>query len=244
MGYPAALSAKHWGFYDVLRQGKPLEFERPLGSYVMEHVLFKPAFPAEYHAQTAVEAAFKLRALIGNKVDIISKIRIETQEAAVRIIDKKGPLSCPADRDHCLQYMVAIGLLKGELSPEDYEEKAANDPRIDLLRDKMEVVENPVYTSDYHDPDKRTVANALTLWFSDGSEPQRMEMLIPLGHWKRREEAIPVLLKKLAQSLHTCFPSRKAQELFTLFQDHERLWKLPVENLSAYFFVEKNRVEF
>lgn len=236
MGYPTALSAKQWGFYDILMKGQPFAFQRPFGSYVIENILFKPVFPAEYHAQTAVEAAIQLHSTIGGNINGISGITIETQESAVRIIDKKGILNCPADRDHCLQYMVAIGLLKGRLTAEDYEEEASRDPRIGALRSKMQVVENPHYSAAYHEPDKRSVANAITLYFSDGRIPQRVEVEYPLGHPKRRQEAIPLLFEKFERNMRSHFSEKKAYELTRLFQNHEELCKMPLDDLMRTLF--------
>ena len=192
MGYPSALSAKGWGFYDVLFKGQPFKFQRPYGSYVMEHVLFKISFPAEFHAQTAVECAFALHQQIAHRVDTlekidqIDKIVITTHESAIRIIDKSGPLANPADRDHCIQYMSAVGLLKGNLTAADYEDDVAADPRIDALRAKMQCVENTQYTQDYLDPDKRSIANAIQVFFKDGSKSDNVAVEYPIGHRRRR----------------------------------------------------------
>jgi 2-methylcitrate dehydratase len=231
MGYPTALTAKRWGFYDVLFQGKPFAFQRPLTSYVMENVLFKIAFPAEFHAQTAVECAFQLHPMIKNRLNKISSIHIETHESAIRIIDKKGPLNNPADRDHCLQYMVAIGLLKGSLTADDYEEAVSRDPRIDALRNKMHIVENSQYSLDYHDPDKRSIANAITIYFQDGTSTPRIAVEYPIGHRRRRDEGIPMLFDKFEANLRTRFSDERVTEIKRLFLDHERLLAMPVPTL-------------
>src|SRR5690349_16154476 len=190
MGYPSVLSAKGWGFYDVLFRGKPFRFQRRYGSYVMENVLFKISFPAEFHAQTAVEAAIQLHPEVVKRLADIKKIDIVTHESALRIIDKKGPLNNPADRDHCIQYMAAVPLIFGRLTAADYEDAVARDPRIDALRDKMECVEDPQFTKDYHDPDKRSIANGLTIAFTDGSTFDEVVVEYPLGHKRRRAEGI------------------------------------------------------
>jgi 2-methylcitrate dehydratase len=182
MGYPTALKAKQWGFYDVLRGGKAFEFQRPFGSYVMENILFKISFPAEFHAQTAVECALKLHPLVEGQLDNISSIDIDTHESAIRIIDKRGPLNNPADRDHCLQYMIAVALLKGALTADDYEDAAASDPEIDYLRNLMHVKENKHYSSDYLDPEKRSIASAITIHFMDGTSTPRVAVEYPIGH--------------------------------------------------------------
>ncbi|MBM4455595.1 MAG: bifunctional 2-methylcitrate dehydratase/aconitate hydratase, partial [Verrucomicrobia bacterium] len=200
MGYPSVLTAKTWGFQDALFRGKEIVLARELGSYVMEHVLFKVSFPAEFHAQTAVEAALELHPEVKGKFDEIQRVEIGTQESAVRIIDKKGPLHNPADRDHCLQYMTAIGLIFGELTAEHYGEKIAADPRIDQLRQKMKVVEVPAFTRDYLDPAKRSIGNAVQVFFKNGTATRRVEVEYPLGHRRRRHEAEPVLLDKFRRA--------------------------------------------
>src|SRR6185295_12440445 len=194
MGYPSALSAKTWGFYDVLFKGNEFRFQRPFGSYVMEHVLFKISFPAEFHAQTAAEAAMQLHPAVKNRIEDIKHIRIRTHEAAIRIIDKKGPLANPADRDHCIQYMVAVPLLFGRLTAADYEDSVARDPRIDVLRSKITCVEDKRYTRDYHDPKKRSIANALTVEFKDGTKLKEVVCEYPIGHKRRRKEGMPRLV--------------------------------------------------
>lgn len=228
MGYPTALSAKQWGFYDTLFKGLPFTFQRPLSSYVMENVLFKIAFPAEFHAQTAVECAIALHAQVINRLDEIKTINIETHDSAIRIIDKKGPLNNPADRDHCLQYMVAIGLLKGKLSAEDYEEEASQDGRIDMLRDLMKVREHATYSLDYHNPEKRSIANAITVVFKDGTATPKIEVEYPLGHRRRRTEAMPLLLDKCRANLSSHYPQAKVENLMALFQNYSRISTMPV----------------
>jgi 2-methylcitrate dehydratase len=223
MGYPTALTAPHWGFQDSLFRGQTVKLARPLSSYVMENVLFKVSFPAEFHAQTAVEAAIRLYPHVRDRWDQIARISIETQEPAVRIIHKTGPLRNPADRDHCLQYMVAVALLHGTLTAEHYEAEAAADPRIDRLRDRMEVVEQPRYSRDYLDPEKRSIANAVQVVFQDGSRTDRIEVEYPVGHRRRRSEAVPLLFEKFHRSAVTRWPEEQVGRLFGLFQDAERL---------------------
>lgn len=235
MGYPEALTAKRWGFYDTLLRGQPLVFQQSLTSYVMENVLFKVSFPAEFHAQTAVECAVQIHPLIQDRLEEIASISIETQEAAVRIIDKTGPLKNPADRDHCLQYMVAIALLKGNLTAEDYEEEASHDSRIDVLRSKMKVVENSDFSADYLDPAKRSIANAITVTFKDGSSIPRVLVEYPIGHRRRRKEAIPLLFDKLRSNLSPLFPAEKVEALSALFADHQKLIAMPVDALVDHF---------
>ena len=201
MGYPSALSAKGWGYYDVLFKGRPFSFSQPYGSYVMENVLFKISFPAEFHAQTAVEAALELHGAVKDRLDDVKRIVIETQEAGSRIIDKTGPLDNPADRDHCLQYMVAVPLIYGELTARHYEDEVAGDPRIDALRDRMEVRENPQFTVDYMDPDKRAIGNAVQVHFKDGSATERVEVPYPIGHRRRRGEGVPLLQEKFERHI-------------------------------------------
>jgi 2-methylcitrate dehydratase len=228
MGYPTALTAKTWGFYDVVTRGKAFSLLRPFGSYVMENVLFKISYPAEFHAQTAVEAAIILYPDVAERLDEVEKVVIRTQESAVRIIDKKGPLHNPADRDHCIQYMVAIGLIHGSLTAEHYEDSTANDPRIDRLRLKMEVVEEPRYTKDYLDPEKRSIGNAIQVFFDDGTSTRNVEVEYPVGHRRRRGEGIPLLLKKFEANLATRYPMRKSKKLLQLCSDEDRLLQMPV----------------
>lgn len=231
MGYPSALSTKKWGLYDVLFQGKSFEFQRPLESYVMENVLFKISFPAEFHAQTAIECALILHPMVINKLDDVDWIEISTHESAIRIIDKKGPLHNPADRDHCIQYMVAIALLYGNLTADHYEEDAAKDPRIDLLRGKMRVTENQQFTLDYLDPNKRSIANCLTMHFKDGSIEGPVQIEYPIGHRNRRLEGFPLLFNKFKNNLETLFSKEKSEELVLLFQNHNKLEQMAVSSL-------------
>jgi len=231
MGYPSALTAKTWGFYDVLFRGEPFRFQRDYGSYVMENVLFKISFPAEFHAQTAVEAAMtihhRLKAL-DRTADDIAHIRIRTHEAAVRIIDKKGPLANPADRDHCIQYMVAVPLLYGRLTAADYEDSVAADPRIDRLRETMDVQEDRQFTRDYHDPDKRSIANALTVTLNDGTILAEEIVEYPIGHKRRRTEGIPLLIEKYKRNLKRIFSAKQQQLILEASIDRETLAQLPV----------------
>lgn len=223
IGYPSALSARTWGFYDVQFKGQPFRFQRPYRSYVMEHVLFKLSFPAEFHAQTAVEAAVALHPRVVSRLDDIDRIELTTHESALRIISKQGKLNNPADRDHCLQYMVAIGLLKGNLTAEDYEDDAAADPRVDALRQKMVVREEKRYSAEYHDPEKRAIANAIQVFFRDGTRTDRIEIEYPIGHRRRRADGIPVLKTKFARNVRTHFPARQADAILTLFDDARTL---------------------
>ncbi len=227
MGYPAALTAPQSGLCDVLFKGTPITLSRPLESYVMENILFKVAFPAEFHAQTAVECAILLHNEIGGKVEEIESIEIETHESAMRIIDKVGPLQNPAERDHCLQYMVAIALIKGSLNAFDYEEKASQDARIDTLRDKMKVRENKQFSIDYLDPNKRSIANRITLHLKNGIKLHKT-IEYPYGHRRRREEGLPLLFKKFAANLKTRLPESKVEAILTLFQDSKKLSEMPV----------------
>lgn len=231
MGYHAALSAPKWGFYDVLFKGKPFTFQRQLGCYVMENVLFKVAYPAEFHAQTAVEAAVKLHPEIRDRIEEIDVIEIDTHESAIRIIDKKGELRNPADRDHCLQYMIAIGLIHGKLEADHYEEKGAAHPQIDKLREKMVVKENPQYSVDYMDPEKRSIANALLIRLKDGTVVGPVVIEFPLGHRRRRKEGLMLLFQKLEANLATHFSGGHVKKLLSLFQDQEALQKMPVPDL-------------
>jgi 2-methylcitrate dehydratase len=233
MGYPSALSAKTWGFCDVLFRGKPLVLPQPFGSYVMENVLFKISFPAEFHAQTAVEAAMRLHPKVADRLAAIERIVIETQEPGVRIIDKTGPLANPADRDHCLQYMVAIPLIFGRLTAADYEDDVARDPRIDALRAKMQVRENPTFTEEYYAPDKRYIGNALQVFFTDGSATERVQVDFPIGHRRRRAEGMPVLVKKFEASVDAHFAPKQAERIKALFAKPEQLDALPVNELVA-----------
>jgi 2-methylcitrate dehydratase len=231
MGYPSVLTAKGWGFYDVLFKGKPFRFQRPFGSYVMENVLFKISFPAEFHAQTAAECAMQLHGTLnrlGKKAEDIKKIRIRTHEAAMRIIDKKGPLNNPADRDHCLQYMIAVPLIFGRLTAGDYEDGVAKDPRIDTLRAKMYCVEDKKFTRDYHAPDKRSIANALTVEFKDGTKLDEVVCEYPIGHKRRRKEGMPVLVEKFRTNLARRFPAKQQKAILDLCLDSNKLDQTPV----------------
>ncbi|MEK6744882.1 MAG: bifunctional 2-methylcitrate dehydratase/aconitate hydratase [Nitrospirota bacterium] len=240
MGYPSALTAKTWGFYDVLFKGNEFKFQRPYGSYVMEHVLFKISFPAEFHSQTAVECAMtlhgKLKA-IGKTADDIKKISIRTHEAAIRIIDKKGPLNNPADRDHCIQYMVAVPLLFGRLTAADYEDSVANDPRIDALRDKIECSEDKQFTKDYHDPEKRSIANGLTVELKDGTKMPEVMVEYPIGHRRRRKEGMPVLVEKFKTNLARRFPSKQQKSILDVSLDHAALGAMPVNEYVDLFVI-------
>ena len=231
MGYPSVLTAKTWGFYDVLFKGQPLRFQRPYGSYVMENVLFKISYPAEFHSQTAVEAAMTLHAelqALGRTVEDIAHITIRTHEACIRIIDKQGPLANPADRDHCIQYMVAVPLIFGRLTAADYEDAVAADPRIDALREKIICVEDPQYTTDYHDPDKRSIPNALTLVFKDGSALAEVAVEYPIGHKRRRGEGLPLLVEKFRTNLARRFGQAQQQEILQVSLDQAALEAMPV----------------
>ena len=231
MGYPSVLSAKTWGFYDVLFKGKPFSFQRPYGSYVMEHILFKISFPAEFHSQTAVEAAMTLHGelnKLGKTAADIKKITIRTHEACIRIIDKKGPLDNPADRDHCIQYMVAVPLIFGRLTAEDYEDDVASDPRIDALRDKIGCVEDKQFTKDYLDPSKRSIANALTVELVDGQKLKEVVVEYPIGHKRRRKEGMPLLVEKFKTNLARVFPAKQADAILELCMDAKRLAATPV----------------
>ena len=229
MGYPSVLTAKGWGFYDVLFKGKPFRFQRPFGSYVMENVLFKISFPAEFHSQTAVECAMQLHPVVKNRIQDIKRIKIRTHEAAIRIIDKKGPLNNPADRDHCIQYMVAVPLIFGRLTAADYEDGVAADPRIEALRKKIVCAEDRKFTRDYHDPKKRSIANALTVEFKDGSKLKEVVVEYPIGHKRRRQEGMPVLVEKFKTNLARRFPSAQARAILDLCLDSNRLEKTPVD---------------
>jgi 2-methylcitrate dehydratase len=233
MGYPSALSARTWGFSDVLFKGRPLTLPQPFGSYVMENVLFKISYPAEFHAQTAVEAAMKLHPQVAARLADVERIAIETQEPGVRIIDKVGPLANPADRDHCIQYMVAIPLIFGRLTAADYEDGVAADPRIDALRERMHVRENQLFTQEYYAADKRYIGNALQIFFRDGSHTARLQVDYPIGHRKRRAEGMPVLVKKFEASVDAHYDPKQAAHIKGLFADRRRLEALPVNELMA-----------
>ena len=239
MGYPSALTAKTWGFYDVSFRGNEFKFQRPYGSYVMENVLFKISYPAEFHAQTAVEAAIKVRQRldqIGKTAGDIRRITIRTHEACLRIIDKKGPLANPADRDHCIQYMVAIPLLFGRLTAADYEDEIAADPRIDALRAKVECVDNPRFTADYHDPEKRSIANSLRVELNDGSLIEET-VEYPIGHRRRRDEGMPLLVEKFKTNLRRRFPDPQQRRILEVSLDHKRLDEMPVNEYVDLFVI-------
>ena len=240
MGYPSVLTARTWGFYDVLFKGQPFRFQRPYGSYVMENVLFKISFPAEFHAQTAVECAMDIHRQLqaaGKRPEDIAKITIRTHEACIRIIDKQGPLANPADRDHCIQYMVAVPVLFGRLTAADYEDAVARDPRIDALRAKIVCVEDPAYTRDYHAPDKRSIANALTVEFNDGTRLDEVVCEYPIGHQRRRAEGIPLLEAKFRVNLARVFPARQQTRILDASLDQQALEAMPVHEYVDLYVI-------
>jgi 2-methylcitrate dehydratase len=240
MGYPSVLTARTWGFYDVLFKGKPFEFQRPYGTYVMENVLFKISFPAEFHSQTAVEAAMIVhRQLVerGLSSEHIERITIRTHEACLRIIDKKGPLHNPADRDHCIQYMVAIPLIFGRLTAADYEDAVAADPRIDALRDRIVCIEEPQFTADYHDPAKRSIANALTVELRDGTRLTEVVVEYPIGHKRRREEGVPLLEAKFRTNLARRFPAKQQDAILAASLDQDTLERMPVNDYVDLYVI-------
>lgn len=237
MGYPGVLSAPTWGFYDVSFKAKPFTFQRPYGSYVMENVLFKISFPAEFHAQTAIEAAVTLHKQVKDRLADIDKIVITTHESAIRIISKTGKLHNPADRDHCIQYMTAVGLIFGNLTAEHYEDAVAADPRIDSLRDKMNIVEDARYSREYHEPDKRSIANAVQVFFKDGTYTEQVEVEYPIGHRRRRAAGIPLLEEKFRYNLLSRFPKGQADKIITCCKDQQRLETLPVNEFMAMFVI-------
>jgi len=233
MGYPSALTAPVWGFYDVLFKGQPFRFQRAYGSYVMEHILFKISFPAEFHSQTAVEAAMTLHGRLaaeGRSAEDIARITIRTHQAAVRIIDKRGPLNNPADRDHSIQYIVAVPLLYGRLTAADYEDAVAADPRIDALREKIVCIEDPQFTRDYLDPDKRSIPNALTVAFKDGTVWDELVVEYPIGHKRRRAEGIPLLEAKFRTNLARVFPDKRQRKILDVSLDQAVLEAMPVND--------------
>jgi 2-methylcitrate dehydratase len=236
-GYPSALTAKTWGFYDVAFRNKSFLLPRPLESYVMENILFKISFPAEFHAQTAVECAVRLHSQVFKRLNDIEKIVLTTQESAIRIISKTGPLHNPADRDHCLQYMVAAGLIFGNLKAEYYEEAFAHDPRIDFLREKMQTEEDPQFTKDYLDPEKRSIANAIQVFFNDGTYTEKIQIEYPIGHRRRREEGIPLLVKKCEDNLFTFFAEKRVAAITNLFLNQDKLENMPVNELMELFLL-------
>ncbi|MGK2924297.1 MAG: bifunctional 2-methylcitrate dehydratase/aconitate hydratase [Lysobacterales bacterium] len=233
MGYPSALTARVWGFYDVLFKGQEFKFQRGYGSYVMENVLFKISFPAEFHAQTAVECAMTLHPEVRDRIEDIERIAIETQEAGARIIDKTGPLDNYADRDHCIQYMVAVPLIFGELTADSYSDVVAADPRIDALRDRMEVRENETFTKDYFDPAKRGIGNAVQVFFKDGTRSDRVEVSYPIGHRRRRGEGIPVLVEKFCKAVAAHYDAAQAQAIEAAASSQEALEAMPVTDFVA-----------
>jgi 2-methylcitrate dehydratase len=240
MGYPSVLTAKTWGFYDVSFKGQPLKLQRPYGSYVMENVLFKISYPAEFHSQTAVEAAMILHArlqALGKNPGEIARITIRTHEACIRIIDKRGPLANPADRDHCIQYMVAVPLLFGRLTAADYEDGIASDPRIDVLRDKIRCVEDATFTRDYHDPDKRSIANALLVELDDGTQLEEVLVEYPIGHRRRRDAGIPLLVEKFRTNLRRRFPDKQQRAILEASLDEKRLESMPVHDYVDLYVI-------
>ena len=231
MGYPSVLTAKVWGFYDSLFRGNPFKFQRAYGSYVMENILFKISFPAEFHSQTAVEAAMTINGLMkaaGKSAADIASVKIRTHEACIRIIDKKGPLGNPADRDHCIQYMVAVPLIFGRLTARDYEDDIASDPAIDALREKIVCVEDPSFTVDYHDPSKRSIANALTVEFKDGSKFDEVVVEYPIGHARRRTDGIPLLIEKFKINLARIFSADQQKKILEVSMDYKKLSQMAV----------------
>jgi 2-methylcitrate dehydratase len=240
MGYPTALSAGTWGFYDVLFKGQPFRFQRPYGSYVMENVLFKISYPAEFHAQTAVEAAMTIYAAmarVGKSSDDIARITIRTHEACMRIIDKRGPLDNPADRDHCIQYMVALPLIHGRLTAADYEDEVAADPRIDALREKMACALEPAFTAAYHDPARRAIPNGITVEFSDGTRFDEVLVEYPIGHARRRKEGLPLLESKFRTNLARRFPPRQQDAILAVSLDQDELEATPVNEYVDLYVI-------
>lgn len=233
MGYSTALSAPNWGFQDVLFDGKEITLSRTLDSYVMENILFKISYPAEFHAQTAAECAVRLHPIVRDRLDEVNRIVIDTQESAVRILDKKGPLHNPADRDHCLQYITAIGLIYGTINADHYEDETAQDQRIDQLREKMVIVENKQYSIDYLDPNLRSIANAVQIYFKDGSVSEKIECQYPIGHPFRRDEGVPLLIKKFQDNLETCFPVKQVQEIMSICMDSSVLIDYQVDEFIS-----------
>jgi 2-methylcitrate dehydratase len=234
-GYPTALTAPQWGFQDAVFDGQPLHVDRPFGSYVSENILFKVSVPAEFHAQTAVEAALALHKKVAHRLESVRLIRVRTQESALRIIDKRGPLNNPADRDHCIQYAVAVALIHGDLRAEHYEEETARDPRIDRLRERMVVEECRRYSTDYLDPDKRSIANSLQVFFDDETQTEELAVEFPIGHRRRRAESLPFLFAKLRSNLGTALPEDRARAVAELFQDRQRLQRMDVPDLVELF---------
>ena len=233
MGYPSALTAKTWGFYDVSFGGKPFVFQRRYASYVMENILFKISFPAEFHAQTAAEAAMTIHAMLAERgldSDAIRSVRIRTHEACLRIIDKQGPLANAADRDHCIQYMVAVPLIFGRLVADDYSDAVAADPRIDALREKIECVEDPAFTRDYHDPEKRSIANGVTVTLKDGTVLPELVVEYPIGHKRRRADGIPLLEAKFRTNLARRFVEKRQRQILDVSLDQAKLEAISVND--------------
>jgi 2-methylcitrate dehydratase len=238
IGYPSVLTTPTWGFYDVSFKGNSFSFTRAYESYVMENILFKISFPAEFHSQTAAEAAVRLHPQVKDRLKDIEKIVIHTHESAIRIISKVGPLNNPADRDHCLQYMTAVPLIFGNLIAEHYEDDFhGSNPIIDELRDKMEIHENPTYTKEYLEPEKRSIANALQVYFKDGNCTEKVEINYPVGHKRRRKEGIPLLEKKFQANLATRFPAKRCGKIFALCKDQRRLEQTPVNEFMDLFVI-------
>lgn len=237
MGYKTAITTPDWGVEDVIFGGKKLKLARPLGSYVIENVLFKIAYPAEFHAQTALECAIQLHEQAAHRLDDIDRVIITTHASAIRIIDKKGPLHNPADRDHCIQYITAIGLIFGELTADYYEDHVARDPRIDRLREKMDVVEDEQYSKDYFDPEKRSIANAVQIYFKDDSRTEKVEQAYPIGHRRRRDEGIPLLLKKFQDNVQTKLPEKQTKDIYRLCTDPTRFNATNVNNFIHMFVI-------
>lgn len=233
IGYPSVLSAPKWGFYDVSFKGQPFKFQRPYGSYVMEQILFKISYPAEFHSQTAVECAVKLHPQVKDKLDQIERIVLTTHEAAIRIISKTGPLHNFADRDHCLQYMVAVPLIKGNLTADDYTDDAAADPRIDMLRNKMEVVEEPRYSKEYHEPEKRSIANAIQIFFKDGTSTEKVEIEYPIGHRRRRKDGFPLIERKAEEYLKGHYSAGQADKILSLMSNQKHLEEMKLTDFMG-----------
>jgi 2-methylcitrate dehydratase len=237
MGYPSALSAKTWGFYDVLFEGKPFKFQRPYGSYVIENVLFKIAYPTAFHGQSGVEAAIKLHPLVKNRLDDIKRVDVKCHNSTLVILDKTGPLANPADRDHCMQYMMAAGMIFGKLTAEDYEDHVAADPRIDALRAKMQLSESEVFEREYHDPAKRTNANSIQVYFKDGTKTPLSQVDYPLGHRRRRKEGIPLLLEKFEKNVARVFAEKQRRAITEVCLDRNRLAAMPVNEFFDLMLV-------
>ncbi|OGT43903.1 MAG: 2-methylcitrate dehydratase [Gammaproteobacteria bacterium RIFCSPHIGHO2_12_FULL_40_19] len=229
MGYPSVLTAKTWGFYDVSFNGNAFSLQRPYGNYVMENILFKISFPAEFHAQTAVECALQLHPLVKNKLNEIERIDIKTQNPAMRIISKQGPLHNPADRDHCLEYMIAVPLIYGELTAEHYEDAIAHNPAIDVLRHKMHVTESTEFSRDYLDPEKRSIGNAIQIIFKDGTKTEEVSIEYPIGHKRRRTDGIPLLLAKFKQAVAAHYSQQQADAILKQCLNKNDLLQLPID---------------